>query len=314
MTATAADAAPPRGAFWPAFAALVGGAVAMGISPILVRLADVGPFASAFFRVLLALPVLYAWMRLEEARSPGAPDRLPRFSGPIIATALFFTADLFFWHLAILNTTVANATFFGTTAPVWVVIFSWLVYRRRVSVAALAGLGLCLVGGLALIGQSFALAPERLIGDGLAALTAVFFGGFFLAVEKARAHHRAAHVTFYMSIITTILLGVVAIGAHFFLGQRLLPADPRGWLILIALAWISHAGGQGLLSVALGSLPAMFSSLVIFLEALAAAGLGWLVLSERVTLLQAVGGIVIVAGIWIARPRERKPDISETAL
>jgi drug/metabolite transporter (DMT)-like permease len=90
--------------------------------------------------------------------------------------------------------------------------------------------------------------------------------------------------------------------------------DLRGWAILIALAWVSHAGGQGLLAVALGSLPAMFSSLVIFLEALAAAGLGWLVLSERVTLLQAVGGLVIVGGIWIARPRDNKPDIGEAAL
>jgi drug/metabolite transporter (DMT)-like permease len=313
MTATASDAAPSRGAFWPAFAALVGGAVAMGISPIFVRLADVGPFASAFYRVFLALPVLYAWMRVEEARAP-RPDLSPRFTGPVVATALFFTADLFFWHLAILNTTVANATFFATTAPVWVVIFGWLVYRRRVSAAALGGLGLCLLGGLALIGQSFALAPERLVGDGLAEATAVFFGAYFLAVEKARQRHRAARLTFYMSVITALLLAVVALGGQFFLGQRFLPMDVRGWAILIALAWVSHAGGQGLLTVALGSLPAMFSSLVIFLEALAAAGLGWLVLSERVTPLQAVGGLVILAGIWIARPRDRKPDIGEAAL
>jgi drug/metabolite transporter (DMT)-like permease len=58
----------------------------------------------------------------------------------------------------------------------------------------------------------------------------------------------------------------------------------------------------------------MFSSLVIFLEALAAAGFGWLILSEAVTPLQALGGLVIVVGIWVARPRGPKPEISETAL
>ena len=47
-------------------ATLVIGAIAMGVSPIFVRLADVGPFTSAFWRVALALPVLYAWMRLSE--------------------------------------------------------------------------------------------------------------------------------------------------------------------------------------------------------------------------------------------------------
>ena len=54
--------AAPQGALAP-FAALVAGAVAMGASPIFVRLADVGPFSSAFWRVTLALPLLYAWMR-----------------------------------------------------------------------------------------------------------------------------------------------------------------------------------------------------------------------------------------------------------
>jgi drug/metabolite transporter (DMT)-like permease len=314
MTATASDAAPAEGAFWPAFAALLGGALAMGISPIFVRLADVGPFASAFYRVFLALPVLYAWMRVEAARAPGPPDTAPRFTAPVVATGLFFAADLFFWHLAILNTTVANATFFATTAPVWVVIFGFLAFRRRVSWAALAGLGLCLLGGLALIGQSFALAPERLVGDGLAECTALFFGAYFLAVEKARERHRAARVTFYMSVVTVAVLALVALGATLYLGQRLLPLDLRGWVVLVALAWVSHVGGQGLLSVALGSLPAMFSSLVIFLEALAAAGLGWLVLGEAVTPLQGLGGLVILIGIFVARPRGDKPEIGEAAL
>jgi drug/metabolite transporter (DMT)-like permease len=314
MTTPTTAPTPSQGAFWPAFAALLGGAIAMGISPIFVRLSDVGPFASAFYRVFLSLPVLYAWMRFEAARTPGAPDTSPRFTGPVIATGLCFTADLFFWHLAILKTTIANATFFATTAPVWVVIFGWLFFRRRASAAALAGLGLCLAGGLALVGQSFAFAPHRLVGDGLAEATAVFFGAYFLAVEKAREKHRAARVTFYMSVITSVLLGIVALGAGYLLHQPFLPGDLRGWAVLIALAWISHVGGQGLLSVALGSLPATFSSLVIFLEAVAAAGFGWLVLSEAVTPLQAIGGIVILAGIWIARPRERKDPIAEAAL
>jgi drug/metabolite transporter (DMT)-like permease len=302
MTAAVEKTGGTAGSFWPAFAALIGGAAAMGISPIFVRFADVGPFSSAFFRVFLALPVLYAWMRVEEARA-ARPDVSPRFTAPVIATGVFFAGDLFFWHLAILNTTIANATFFATTAPVWVVIFGWLVYRRRVSASALAGLGLCLVGGLALIGQSFAVAPERLAGDVMAEITAIFFGAYFLAVEKARERHRAARATFYMSVVTAGLLAVVALAATLLDGHALLPAGWRGWAVLIALGWVSHVGGQGLLAVALGSLPAMFSSLVIFLEAVAAAGLGWLIFNEVVTPLQALGGVVILGGIYVARPR-----------
>ena len=73
---------------------------------------------------------------------------------------------------------------------------------------------------------------------------------------------------------------------------------------LIAMGVVSHAGGQGLLSIALGRLPATFSSLVIFLEAVVAAIAGWVVLGERLTLVQSLGGALILFGIWIARPKQ----------
>ena len=113
----------------------------MGLSPLFVRFATagVGPFASAFWRVALALPVLYAWMRIEEARVPAGHPRARSARRPGSA-GLAFSGDLFFWHLAILNTTVANATFFATMAPLFVVLVTWLVLSQRVSTGMLAGL------------------------------------------------------------------------------------------------------------------------------------------------------------------------------
>ena len=54
--------------------------------------------------------------------------------------------------------------------------------------------------------------------------------------------------------------------------------------------------------MALGRLPAAFSSLVIFLEAIAAALFAWALLGEPVSAAQALGGLAILAGIYIARP------------
>ena len=47
----------------------------------------------------------------------------------------------------------------------------------------------------------------------------------------------------------------------------------------------------------------IFSSLVIFLEAMVAASLAWLILGEPVTAFQMLGGALILAGIWVARPK-----------
>jgi drug/metabolite transporter (DMT)-like permease len=218
-----------------------------------------------------------------------------------LLAGLVFAGDLFFWHLAILNTTVANATFFATTAPIFVVLIVWLVLRQPVSGGTWLGLLLCLLGGASLIGQSLEVAPERIRGDLYGIGTAVFFGMYFIAVGRARDGRGAGRVTFELSLVTAAVLLVVAL----LFDTRLVPQSQSGVAALVALAWISHAGGQGLLAVALGRLPAVFSSLVIFLEAIAGAAFGWVILDERLTPIQFLGGALILLGIWTARPPPR---------
>lgn len=283
----------------PIFALLVS-ALAMACSPILQRLCDVGPFASAFWRLGLALPILFAWAQYEDSRSTKAPvTKIRHFPKATILAGLAFAGDLFFWHLSVSKTSVANATFFATSAPVWVIIIGFIIWRKRVAGNVVSGLALCLLGGAALVWQSFQFAPERLIGDFYGAMTAVFFGMYFLCVEQARKTGGGARITFEMSLIAAAILLLWAAYAE----PHLFPHSLNGWLCLIGLAWLSHAGGQGLLSYALGRLPATFSSLVIFLEAVAAAIMAWAFLGERLSALQICGGVLILSGIYVARPR-----------
>ncbi|HZP20175.1 MAG TPA: DMT family transporter [Bauldia sp.] len=289
-----ADAAP--------LAALFLGALAMGISPIFVRLAEVGPFASAFWRVAGALPLLYLWAAYE-ARSEGeAQSAVLRLDGAILTAGLLFGGDLIFWHLAILHTSVANATFLATLAPVWVALGSGLLIGETVGRETVGGLLLCLGGAAALIGTSATLRPDHLDGDLFGLATSFFFGMYFLAVRSARRRSGPGRIVFLSSAISAAALFAVAL----FAGDRIFPPGLAGWAALAGLAVVSHTGGQGLLTYALGHLPAAFSALVIFIEAVAAAAFAWLFLDEPVTLVQAVGGVLIIAGIAAARPG-RKP-------
>ena len=243
-------------------------------------------------------------MRWEEARAP----HLRRTLTPsVVLAGLAFSGDLLFWHLAILGTTVANATFFATTAPVFVVVLAWIGLRRRPAARTLLGLLVCLLGGATLVGQSVQVDPARLAGDRDGVITAFFFALYFVTVERARARGLgAARVTFVASCVTALVL----LGAVAWLETR--PVLPQTWSAaggLMALALVSHAGGQGLLAVALGRLPASFSSLVIFLEAVAAAILAWILLGEALGPLQVLGGGLILAGIAVARPRRAAPAI-----
>jgi drug/metabolite transporter (DMT)-like permease len=280
-----------------AFLALVGGAMAMGISPVFVRFAEVGPFTSAFWRVGLALPALWLWSALERQPEGAQPTSSARFS--VVMAGLLFAGDLTFWHLAIMNTSIANATFLATLAPVWVVLGSGLFLAERVELKVFLGLALCLIGAGALIGETWSAKPGQLDGDLYGVATSFFFGAYFLAVRRARRHYGTGRLLFLSTLVTAaVMLAEAVVMENMFWPETL-----AGVAALLAMALISHSGGQGLLAFALGHLPAAFSSLVIFLEAVAAAGFAWLIVGEALGLIQFLGAMAIFAGIAIARPR-----------
>jgi hypothetical protein len=111
----------------------------------------------------------------------------------------------------------------------------------------------CICGGVALLGESYGLAPQRLLGDLYGLATAVFFGCYDAGGAAARARHGAAALMFCLD------------GDHGRLPVRHRvrvraghPAaiDRMGADALLALAIIvSQVGGQGLVAVALGTLP-----------------------------------------------------------
>jgi drug/metabolite transporter (DMT)-like permease len=226
------------------------------------------------------------------------PDGAARLS--IFFAGVLFAGDLTFWHLAIMNTSVANATFLATLAPVWVVLGSGLILGEHVDRKILLGLALCLAGAVALIGDTWSLKPGQIDGDLYGVATSVFFGAYFLAVRRARRTYGSGRTLFLSSLVTALVLFVQALLVE----DQLWPLTLAGLAALLALAFVSHAGGQGLLAFALGHLPAAFSALVIFLEAVAAAFFGWVILGEAIGAMQALGALAIFAGIGIARPRQ----------
>ncbi|MFG1397645.1 DMT family transporter [Roseixanthobacter pseudopolyaromaticivorans] len=277
-------------------AALAAGAFAMGASVLFVRLADVGPFASAFWRAALALPVLLVWAVAADGRGALVPDRASLLAG------VFFAGDLFFWHLAILGTSVANAAVLATTSPVWVALFAWLVLRIAITRATLAGLALCLAGAGALIGRSFHLEPAHLLGDAAGLVTAIFFAAYFLAIGKARRFRGAGAVTLISTAATAAILFLVALAVE----PTLWPASASGAAALLGLALVSQVGGQGLMAVGLSVVPPIYGALVFFLEVVSAAALGWLVLGEALGPLQGIGMGLVLFGLWVARPGQGK--------
>ena len=135
-----------------AFLCLLAGGCAIAFAPILVRLSDTGPVASAFWRVALAAPLL--WACLAASREPLiAPRAISR--GALLAAGLFFAADLGVWHWSIVYTSVANSTLLANLAPIFVTLAGWLFWKRKVTRVFLMGMITALAGMFVLVGPNF---------------------------------------------------------------------------------------------------------------------------------------------------------------
>lgn len=279
-----------------ALAALVLGALAIALAPILVRLSETGPVATAFHRLLLALPVLGVWTAWDRTRTPSA--RLGRRAQWGLAIAgLCFAADLSVWHVSIGLTSIANATLLPNLAPVFVTLGAFALFGERFRPTFLVGLALAIGGAVLLTGGNATLDAATLKGDLLAALAAVFYAGYLLAVGRLRARVSTARIMLTSGAVTATALLPLALA----LGEPLWPASPGGWGVLIVLALVSHAAGQSLIAYALAHLPAAFSAVALLVQPAAAALLAWGLFGETLSLAQSLGAAIILGGIVIAR-------------
>jgi drug/metabolite transporter (DMT)-like permease len=277
----------------PALPALLAGATCIALSPIFVRVADVGPTASAFWRVALALPLLWPLVALSPRAGALGPERRM-----LLAAGFAFAGDLGFWHWSIQFTSVANSTLLANLASLFVTLAAWIFWRQRPSALFAAGLAAALAGVGLLVHTSLQFSASALLGDALGVVTAVFYAGYILAVKDLR--DRGAG-TLYVMAMTTTLTALFLLPVALASGETLLPQSAAGWLKLAGLAWISHCAGQGLIAYSLAHLPAAFSSVSLLFQPVMAALFAWILLAEPLVPLQIAGGAVVLVGIYLAR-------------
>lgn len=286
-----------------AFAALVAGALAIAFSGILVKLSEVGPAATGFYRMGFAFPVYIAWMWLSPALLRVASKPVPKSPpGPreyalLIAAGVFFALDVATYNWALQFTVVANATLISNLCSVVVTIGAWLMFGERITRTFIIGMVLALTGITVLMGDSLRLSQNQLLGDGLSLGTALVYGAYLLIVARLRGRFGVVTIMVWTAGISTLLLLPMAVLGN----EVLVPITAMGWIVVIGFALWSQVGGQGLIAYALAHLPASFASVSLLIQPVAAAFLAWGILGEALGWWQALGGVIVLAGIYLAR-------------
>jgi drug/metabolite transporter (DMT)-like permease len=279
---------------WRAVAVLVFGACVIGFSPILVRLTQTGPAAAGFWRLAFALPFLSVMAQ----RAGGGIRRPSRLA---LVAGVMFALDLGFWHYGIKYTSVANATVLSNLTPVVVTAFAWLFLKQRPRPLFLLAVGVA-VAGAWLMASRRAGAPglDPPLGDAFSATTALWYALYMLAVGAARKRETTSVLMFWSSTVGAPLVLI----ASLLLGERIAPLGGWGWAACVGLG-VMHVAGQGSIAWAMGRLPTATASVVVLVQPVVAAVLGWLLFREAIGPLQALGGGIALAGVVLAQRASR---------
>lgn len=293
MTPTLARPAASTGSLF-SFLALVLGAGALALGGVFLRHSELPPTASAVYRVALAIPVFFLLDRLtargEVPAAPAIPVRL-------VLVGFIFSGNLALYHWSMTLTTLANANLLANLAPIFVVLGARLFLGKRFKTGFMFGMLCALAGAFVLIGHRLDFGSRHMAGNLLGLLSAVFYGAYLLAVSLVRAQHRTMTVMAWSSVGTLIVLLPLTLAR----GESLVPHTLHGVLMLVALALVSHVGGQGLIAYALARLPAALSSITLLVQPVIATVLGGWLFHEYLSPVEFAGAVVILAGIVIAR-------------
>lgn len=244
MTTPSLSGSSPNGAHRRALPALLIGGVAIGCSPIFVRISELGSVSTAFWRLALALLPLWYLFRRSYAGETAA--QMPRRLSEHIAVAMpgiLLASELATWHISLRMTSVANSTLLVNMAPIFVTLFSWFALGQKASRVFLAGLALSIAGIVVLKWGDSAIGAGNAKGDAVALSAAALYAGYILLLGRLRKTYATIIIMLWSTASAALCTLVLAL----IVDTAIVPWTLAGWAIVLGLAWISHAGGQSLI-------------------------------------------------------------------
>jgi drug/metabolite transporter (DMT)-like permease len=278
---------------YPFIILLIGGS-SLGFTGIFMRMSELNPVASAFWRFALAAPVLWMWAVYEAKKDKTAGKWLDLHKVLILA-GLYFAGDMALLHLSFHYTTVANASLMLNMAPVVIAFIMWKIHHTRFAPIFIIGMVVALVGAVGLLGASFSHGGKGLWGDFLGLLAAGFYAGYQLLIKAARVHYSCARLMAWSTTVTACGLLPLAL----LMPGPFWPTDLHALVPLLGLAVVAQLLGQTPIAWASGHLSTALSSVILLVMPLVGAIAAWILFNERLSPIQIGGGLVLLVGLYM---------------
>lgn len=269
------------------------GVIGISFSAIIVKYSDAPSLITALYRlaitVLLMTPVVLGSSSFRQELLSVSPKTvcLCAFSG------IFLAAHFVIWFESLFYTSVASSTVIVCTESIWVALGYCLFLHGHMKLKAIAGIGIAFFGSLLIALSDYGSGSNLLLGDLLSLIAALMVAGYTLLGRVVRNQTSTTIYTYIVYIFCTLTLFLASFCTK-------TPIWGYGYSSLASgfgLAVCSTLLGHSIFSWCLKYFSPAFVSASKLCEPVVAAVLAMFLFGEIPTLLQVIGGLVILTGV-----------------
>lgn len=304
---------PPAGAGASAairYGVLLAAQAAIGSAAALARVglaAGLAPLPMSAWRMTIAAAIVLAALgaRRGERRRPVASRDAAMLAAAGVCLGLHFAL----WFQALALVSVARSTLLVTTSPLWVGLAEALILRQRPPRRFWCGIGIALAAMPLVTGLPAAgVGGGSVAGDACAVLGAVAIAAYYLLTRGAQVRLGTRRVIAWTYTCAAVAMWAASLAsAH--VAAPVAPGSVAAWWAVIGLALIPQLLGHTALNWSLKHFAAGVVGAATLLEPVVASAQAWWFFGERVGTLQAVGAVILLAGVWLAlRPHPAPPS------
>jgi drug/metabolite transporter (DMT)-like permease len=274
---------------------LLFGVLCISWSAILVKLADISGFGSAFYRMFFGtIGIIPVWLYFKKPITDRQGVKIAIICG------ILFACDIALWNTSIMLSKATISTLLANLAPVWVGIGALLFMKEKPTRIFWIGTAISIFGVTIIIGINQILEANLNFGNVLAIIASMFYGAYLITVRKGRVNLDTFSFTTISMIASTVVLGLICL----FTSTPLWGFSTNTWLALGTLGLVPQLLGWLAINQALGHISPTVASVSLLSQTVFTAIFSVLILGEILTIHEIGGAVVVLAGIYLVNRRK----------
>ena len=245
--------------------------------------------ALAFWRMSIGAILLWIYSIFQKQKT--ISDKNRNYS---IISGFFLALHFYFFFEAIRLSTIANATFLGTLAPIFTLIFEIFLLKRKISFKIIIPLIIIIFGSAILVFDEFDFSTDKTIGNLFAILCSFWFGVCFIISDRVRKTEGTINYSRILYTSSALTLFIISLCYN----VNLFTFTYENIFLVILLGVVPNIFGHNLLYYSVKYISPTIVSCIPLGEPIIASILAYFIFNQFISQYVIFGGSIIIIGLF----------------